>query len=75
VAIHISKNEDTDRTSKTLDNDSVRGEPGRLLVYKLIASGVTVVDRRLVKCDSRPIREIIRVTESRDNETEYKMTI
>ena len=41
VAIHISKNEDRDRASNTMDNDSVNGNPGWLITYDVIGYGLT----------------------------------
>ena len=41
VAIHISKNEDTERASNAMDNDSVNGEAGRFDVYKMNGYGFT----------------------------------
>jgi hypothetical protein len=35
VAIHISKNEDIERASNVVDNDSVNGEAGRFDAYKM----------------------------------------
>jgi hypothetical protein len=35
VATHISKNDDIDRASYTVDNDSVNGEAGRFDAYKI----------------------------------------
>jgi hypothetical protein len=36
VAIHISKNEDRERASNTMDNDSVNGKPGWFVTYDYI---------------------------------------
>ena len=41
VATHISKNEDIDRASYTVDNDSVNGEAGRFDAYKINGYGFT----------------------------------
>jgi hypothetical protein len=41
VAIHISKNEDIDRTSNTVDNDSVNGNPAMFVTYEVMGYGFT----------------------------------
>lgn len=71
----MSRNENRERTSNTVDNDPVRGEPAKLATYDMIGSGLTVEDGRLEKYESRYMREIIKVTESRDKDTQYKMTM
>jgi len=39
VAIHISKNEDTERASNTVDNDSIYRGPPMFVTYRVIGYG------------------------------------
>jgi hypothetical protein len=41
VAVHISKNEDRERASNVMDNDSVNGNPGWSITYEVIGYGIT----------------------------------
>jgi hypothetical protein len=41
VAIHISKNQDIERASNALDNDSVNGNPATFVTYAMIGYGFT----------------------------------
>jgi hypothetical protein len=39
--VSLSKNEDRERISNTIDNDSVIGDPGRFTTYEEIGYGFT----------------------------------
>jgi hypothetical protein len=40
VAIHMSKNEDTESASNTVDNDSVNSVPGWFVTYEVMGYGI-----------------------------------
>ena len=71
----MSKNDNKERMSNTVDNELVRGEPAKLITYELRRSGLTFDVGRLEKYESRYMRETMKETDSRDNEMQYMVTM
>jgi hypothetical protein len=62
VAIHISKNEDSERASNVIDNDSLNGNPPKFVTYEVIGYGFTSDIGALKRYESRYTSETIRLT-------------
>ena len=65
VAIHISKNEDRERASNTMDNDSADDGAGLFVTYETMGYGLTSGNAaELEKQDARYVSETTRLTEA-----------
>ena len=75
VAIHIIKNEDRERVSNAIDNDSVNGDPPRFVTYEVIGYGFTSGNGALEpeKYNSRYMRETTRLTEASEKDMVYSI--
>lgn len=68
VAIHISKNEDTERASNTVDNDSGTGIPPKFVTYELTGYGFTVGNGAVERYESRYMRDTTRLTQATEKD-------
>jgi hypothetical protein len=81
VATHISKNDDRERISKTVDNVSPTktlpefDKPLKFVTYETIGYGCTIGDATPNRYDSRYVSDTARLRESSDNDMVYSMTI
>jgi hypothetical protein len=81
VAIHISKNDDRERISNTVDNDSPTNtlakfdKPLKFVTYETIEYGCTIGDGAPDRYDSRYASDTARLRESSDKDIVYSITV